>query len=335
MTLNTFWLKRISFLSALILVPLIVLSLPHAAANTSSLAFQEVWAYLMKGEETYFRPSLPVTDIGYFSAKVEDDGTLTASVPRPVLTAAQGSPRIHLVVSMIGSKMLTHFVLREDLPLRGRIIESIVALAEDYDGVQIDFESVRFEDRDLYLSFLRSVKSALPQQKIFSVAVPARWWEKDNAFPYPEIAALADRVVIMAYDEHWRTGTPGPIASLPWCEKVLAYAQQRVPPEKLIMGLPFYGRAWQVEEHARSLKYPQTVTLCKDIQCEMKTSETGEPYFEYQVPATVRVHFENTQSLFNKMALYSRASVTKLAFWRLGQEPPDIWTYLSARGIRK
>ena len=61
-------------------------------------------------------------------------------------------------------------------------------------------------------------KKALPPGKIFSVAVMARWAEHkqknpSDAFDYPFIGMIADRVIVMAYDEHYRGGGPGPIIS--------------------------------------------------------------------------------------------------------------------------
>ena len=62
----------------------------------------------------------------------------------------------------------------------------------------------------------------------------------------------------MAYDEHWSSSTPGPVASLPWCERVGAYAISTIPVEKLVMGVPFYGRAWQDKKNDRALKFRTT-----------------------------------------------------------------------------
>ncbi len=306
--------------------------LPSAQnTNLDQYTFREVWGYVMKGEETMLGKGMPFTDIGYFSSKVEEDGTLT-QIQRPDLTGELGSaPRIHLVISMIGNKMLTNFILREDMPFRKRIIADIVKMSSDFDGIQIDFESLRYEDRDLYLKFLKDVRSSLSTEKIFSVAVPARWWETDNAFNYVDISAIADRVIVMAYDEHWRTGEAGPIASLPWCKKVVDYAKTRIPPKKLIFGLPLYGRAWQVETYAQALKYPQTIDLCQKINCSVKMTETGEPFFEYQMPATIKVFFEDRHSLLNKVSLYYQNDISGIAFWRVGQEPKDVWAQIKAK----
>ncbi|HSV43173.1 MAG TPA: glycosyl hydrolase family 18 protein, partial [Candidatus Bathyarchaeia archaeon] len=160
---------------------------------------------------------------------------------------------------------------------------------------------------------------------MFSVAVPARWWTKENPFDYTEIAQLADRVIVMAYDEHWRTGPAGPIASLPWCTKVLNFAKTYIPKEKLVMGLPLYGRAWQVDAVPEALKYFQTTALCKKNQCVVKMTEAGTPYFEFNGTFTIAVHFEDMQSLTEKVKTYHTNDIAALSFWRIGQEPAEFW----------
>ncbi|MFP4472557.1 MAG: glycosyl hydrolase family 18 protein [Candidatus Omnitrophota bacterium] len=293
---------------------------------SSPLSFKETWGYLMQGEEYFVHDDMPFSDILYFSARVGDNGRIPTDIRPPDLSSRLNrTPKFHIVISMIGSKMLTNFMLRKDLPFREQLIKDIASYAEYFDGIQLDFESVRYEDRQLYVSLLEDLRSRLPKEILFSVAVPARWWENLNAYEYPKIAEHVDRVMIMAYDEHWRTGEPGPIASLPWCEKILHYAQKRIPADKLIMGLPLYGRAWQTETFARALKHPQTLELCENQTCTIKLTETGDPYFEYTETARLKVHFEDQQSLANKLKFYQENRVKGVAFWRIGQEPAAIW----------
>ena len=54
----------------------------------------------------------------------------------------------------------------------------------------------------------------------------------DEAYDYAAIGRIADAVVLMAYDEHWSTSAPGPIASRPWFEDGLDQAAERIDPEQ-------------------------------------------------------------------------------------------------------
>lgn len=294
--------------------------------------FQEIWGYLMKGEESYLNNTMPFTDIGYFSANVNEQGRLPMDITRPNLSAQFTKPhRIHLVISTVWNKTITNFILRTDFPLRRQLLNDIVTLSNGFDGVQIDFEALNYEDKEYYISFLRELKQLLPKHMIFSVAVPARWWTKENPFDYEEIAKIADRIIVMAYDEHWRTGPAGPIASLPWCQKVLDFSKKYIPSQKLVMGAPLYGRSWQTEIHAKAFRYNETLTLCKNQKCAIKRTESGTPYFEYKDMVTVAVHFEDLETVSEKIRTYSDASIRHMAFWRIGQEPKGTWDVIRSK----
>ncbi len=299
-------------------------------AAEGPFAYREIWAYLMKGEESYFKGHEPITDVCYFSACINDIGRLDNVIPRPVLAgAAANNLRIHLVINAPANLALMYLCLYRDMETRQALISDILGLARDFDGVQIDFESIRPQERDAFVSFLRDIKQQLPARKILSVALPARMQKQEDAFDYSTIADVADKVVVMAYDEHWRTGTPGPIASMDWCRKIAVFAKVQIPPAKLIMGLPLYGRAWQVEQPAQALKYPQTMELMDTYSKTAGRTQDGTPHFDYQKLVTLSVFYEDLKSLSTKLILYQQLSIQGVGFWRIGQGPEVLWSQLT------
>lgn len=301
------------------------------ALTVHSVPMPEIWAYLMKGEEKLFPTQSSITDVACFSASVDGDGHLTGGhLSPPTLAGANRGTRYHLVITLPWNNTLAHIYLNPELPFRQRMIDDIVERSKPFDGVQIDFESISKADGTAYLNFLGAVKKALPRNKVFSVAVMARWAahkksNPDDAFDYPFINLFADRVVIMAYDEHYRGGAAGPVASLPWCEKIYSYACQTIDADKLIMGIPLYGRGWQTPTLARAYRNREVVEelLAKGIKSNWDP-ETGGSY-SFTETVTVNVHYETMQSLNAKAALYARQPIRGLAFWRVGQEPQGFW----------
>lgn len=311
-----------------------LLFLSAAACLAQTYAFPETWAYLMKGEEQAFPAESPITDIACFSAEVDGDGHLKGGHLRPPsLPTANPAARYHLVITIPWNSTLAHIYLDPKLPFRDRIIADIVERSLAFDGVQIDIESVAKADGTAYLNFLAAVRKALPKDKIFSVAVMARWAahkaaNPDDAFDYPFIGMIADRVIVMAYDEHYRGGSPGPIASLPWCEKIYAYALSTIDPEKLIMGIPLYGRGWQSPSLARAYKNSEIVEelLNKKIRSQWDPATGGT--YSFTDTVTITVHYETMQSLETKVNFYRKGAIRGLAFWRIGQEPEGFWAQL-------
>ena len=294
----------------------------------------ETWAYLMKGEEKYFPARSPITDVVCFSAKADGDGNLQGGHLRPpALPGARPGTRYHLVVTIPWNPTLAHIFLNPKLPLRNRIIDGIVERSKPFDGVQVDFESIGKADGTAYLNFLVAVKKALPKDKLFSVAVMARWAghkrkNPDDAFDYPFIGMIADRVVVMAYDEHYSGGGPGPVSSLPWCEKIYAYAVKTIPPGKLVMGIPLYGRGWQTPSLAKAYKNRDIVKELLDKRIKSAWHPENGGSYSFTETVTVNVHYETNQSLEAKLNLYSRHPIRGVAYWRVSQEPDGFWEAL-------
>ena len=93
-------------LSALCIV-LSYLAVGPVCPAQDSFAFQEIWGYLMQGEEGFLTGLEPFTDICYFSARVDDIGQLDRPLARPALSSRSGAaPRVHLVISAPANKTL-------------------------------------------------------------------------------------------------------------------------------------------------------------------------------------------------------------------------------------
>ena len=183
-------------------------------------------------------------------------------------------------------------------------------------------------------NFLTAVKKALPKDTIFSVAVMSRWQahkqkNPNDAFDYPFIGMIADRVVVMAYDEHYRGGGPGPVASLAWCEDIYSYAIKNIDPNKLVMGIPLYGRGWQTPTLAKAYKNREVVEELLDKKIKSTWSPANGGSYSFTETVTINVHYETIQSLQAKLNLYSRRPIRGIACWRIGQEPQEFWRTLS------
>ncbi len=306
----------------------LALSLACASSQAAPdrLAFSEVWAYLLDGEESSLSSSYPITDVCYFGAGINSHGKLVGVPNRAKLGSFKG--RVQLVVAEIGNYALTHFCLDPAYPLRDALVADIVKSAEAFDGVQIDFEAVGSSDYDYFYGFLAQLKAGLGG-KALSVALPARMSEKTDYFGVERIGKVVDRVLVMAYDEHWSASEPGPVASIEWCKSAAAYAASKVALGKLVMGLPFYGRAWADKSLARAYKYSSLAGLRAEKGIEAVQRDGAIPFVEYSETVKVRLYFDDLPSTRARLGMYRAANVRNVAFWRLGQEDPGVWGGIS------
>jgi spore germination protein len=311
-------------------------ALETACGNTVPLesakpTFKEIWAYLMRGEEKELTGLEPITDIGYFGAGLTNEGRMTDEFPRPDIVLKNGlKPRIHLVIAELSSYALMHFSLDPQYGVRPLLLDDICRAAEDFDGIQIDFECVPSGDAEHFFDFLKELRTALPAGKTLSIAVPARTAPVSDAYDYCRIAPMVDRMVVMAYDEHWSTSSPGPIASLPWCSKVVDFVESAVDKGKIIMGLPLYGRAWADKKLSRALRFKSVQDILTEKKSATNYASDLGAYFEYSEQVTVTVFYDDDRSIREKLELYQGKNIDSVSFWRIGQGTPQLWNSIEA-----
>ncbi|HBQ96120.1 MAG: glycosyl hydrolase family 18 protein [Firmicutes bacterium] len=212
-----------------------------------------------------------------------------------------------------------------------RAIDNMLTLVEDngYDGVNLDWEGIAPSEQKAFTSFVADLSRVFHRHGYYvTLSLPAETgYQPGNswtgAYNYPSLAKSADLLMIMAYDQHWAGGPPGPIASPAWVKRVLNYTISVIPPSKVILGIPGYGYNWS-NSGTQALSYGQARSLE-----EQYTHKTGKNHFVYVENGAIHsVWFEDTQSLLAKIELVSGYELRGIALWRLGIEDPKIWNFL-------
>ncbi|MDR0540526.1 MAG: glycoside hydrolase [Spirochaetaceae bacterium] len=305
-------------------------SIPSNLERLPESRFQEVWAYVVAGAENALKANYPISDIVYFGAEVDRYGHIVDIPPRKKLAKYKG--RVHVSIAC-NSAGLTHFILEPDSKARKIFINELFNMASDYDGLNIDMESLPLKDAGNFISLLVELRKGLGG-KMLSVCVPARTKE-NQTYNYERIAAVCDKIFVMAYDEHWSGGAPGPVASMNWCKEVAKYAIETISKEKLIMGLPFYGRGWGDKSTSRGLIHSTTERIRKENGIKEVERENGIPKFQYEVVVKVTVYFEDDYSLATRMKMYEDMGIKYIGFWRLGQESTSVWNLIGLNKGRR
>lgn len=286
------------------------------------------------------------------SFALDADGIVNGSIPLPVAALAERKqlPLMPLVVNPefdreTGSKVLRSPALQE----RAASYLAYLARRGNLVGWQLDLENLDPADKPHYSAFVRRVAAKLHRDgRLLSVAVTPRFSDSfpddrdvdfrtgkwGAPFDYRALAASADFIVVMAYDQHTSATPPGPVAGYDWVRAAIVYAATRVPPHKLVLGVPLYGREWVETPFgriSRSMNYETLGPLLERPDIEKQWHEAWRtPWVQYRdEPDTHTVWFDNRRSLEEKLNLAREFGLRGIAAWRVGIEGPDFWSSIS------
>lgn len=150
-------------------------------------------------------------------------------------------------------------------------------------------------------------------------------------YDYAALARSADRVRVMAYDQHAPNTGPGPIAGIRWVERIVRYAVTRAPLAKLDLGIPLYGRDWGGDS-VRSLTYREASSLrYRTGARRLWDTASASPYFRYRSGGRLHeVWYSDAAASGARYALAKRYGLRGTAFWAPGSEAPRTWDRLRA-----
>ena len=189
-------------------------------------------------------------------------------------------------------------------------IAEIVEMVEngDYAGVNIDYESKLAETINYYSTFLEELKDELDDKyltcTIEARTPPASRWREvpaviEYANDYEAMAEHCDWVEIMAYDQQRadlklndeRKGEPYiPVADTDWVEKVIELALEDIPAEKIMLGVPTYGRQWTLSvapnwfkeyKSVGAINQPDAEELADDYDVNIGRNAAGEASYTF------------------------------------------------------
>jgi cellulose synthase/poly-beta-1,6-N-acetylglucosamine synthase-like glycosyltransferase/spore germination protein YaaH/peptidoglycan/xylan/chitin deacetylase (PgdA/CDA1 family) len=203
-----------------------------------------------------------------------------------------------------------------------------------YRGLMIDFETFPQSAQKGYVALLQELSGDLHGRgmKLY-VAVQAH----NSEYDYASIAAAADGVVLMNYDEHYPGAQSGPVSSQDWFVQNLTFARSVIPQEKIICAIANYGYDWVMKPKKGSLP-PEVHDSSVSVQDAWLTARDSEedvnfdddamnPHFSYLDEHSLRhdIWFLDAVTALNHMRAAQNLGIQTFALWRLGSEDRSLW----------
>jgi spore germination protein YaaH len=219
-----------------------------------------------------------------------------------------------------------------------RLAASLCRLAHDqkYDGLSLDFERGVPADRDRFTRFVQRVAMCMhSERRLVSVYVAAKSddvhrFHHAYFYDYSALAGAVDSVFVGAWGVHWSTSQPGPIDPLPWVASVARYVAGLPLSRRFVLGLAAYALDWRLQARpdARALGSSQALALAAAAGVRPRFDPASfSPFFSYRdrYGHPHVVWYADLRSLGARLRV-ARANGLTVGFWRLGQEPYDVWS---------
>jgi spore germination protein YaaH len=283
------------------------------------------------------------------SFAVDEEGAVAGEVPAAVLEVAKRAQVavMPLVVNPGFDREAARGLLR-NLRAQRRAVDNLARLAERYDfvGWQLDLEYIAPADKAYYTRFVQRVAARLHSEgRLLSIAVVPRFsdvypdvnprrefhsGEWGAPYDFRALGGVVDFMTLMTYDHHSSATPPGPVAGYDWVKAAVQYATQRVPRQKILLGIPFYGREWiksGYETSAHTLSFSDARNRMDHFSLEGLWDERWRtPWFQYTDADGVHTGwYEDSRSLEAKLGLLEAFHLRGFAAWKLGVEDPAFW----------
>ncbi len=213
---------------------------------------------------------------------------------------------------------------------RKAFIENLTMLMDQYKffGVNIDFEEMATEDNEMLTLFLKELHNSF-SKKGYIITMDISPKNMDLNFMV-QTRDYCNYFILMAYDQHFSKGEPGPVSGHDWTENLLDTITQICNPKQLILGIAGYGYDWCEGKSGINIPYTKALTLARQNKSKVIFDPvTFNLSFKY-LDDSNRLHtvyFVDAASNFNAIRLAGNFGLAGTAFWRMGVEDQRLWAF--------
>lgn len=239
-------------------------------------------------------------------------------------------------------RMLTNSAGKERL--MDELLYSMIT--QGFAGVDVDFEYILAEDRDLFTEFVAELRRKMNANGYrVSVALapktsadqPGLLYEGKD---YRGLGEAADEVLLMTYEWGYKYGPAMAVAPLNKVRQVVEYALTEIPSEKILLGVPNYGYDWILpfvrgESEAVTIGNVEAVQIAIANNAPIRFDELAQsPFFSYEDDGILHeVWFEDVRSLQRKYDLIEEYNLRGIGVWQIMRLFRAMWVLYDSRFI--
>ncbi len=222
--------------------------------------------------------------------------------------------------------------LINDQDVKNNLLSNLLTTIQerDFQGVNIDFEYIRPQDRFAFADFVADVRDRLsPYGYQVSVALAPKTSDNQKGLLYEGedyrlVGNVAHSVLLMTYEWGYTYGPPMAVAPINKVRQVVEYAVNRIAPSKIDLGIPNYGYDWTLpfvrgSSQAVTISNQEAVRIAIDAGVAIQFDETAmSPFFQYEKNGQLHeVWFEDVRSYRAKFSLLPQYGLRGMGYWQI------------------
>ena len=257
---------------------------------------------------------------------------LPSPYPDTIRLATGTTQRFALVTSWHGQGFHAASIraLGRDRARLGRVASRIARHADSmrYAGLVLDFETLKASDLPSQMSVLRAIADSARAHGVTTIAtaIPA---EPDDAYPTRELVKVVDHVLVMLYDQHWAGSQPGPISAPDWVGRNLSRVVGEVGASRVVAGFPLYGYHWVKGKPGVGIAFDAGLRTAERERFTVTRDSASRTLRGASRSGNSAVWLTDASLVADLLRSAEELGVTRFAFWRLGQEDPQVWSRLT------
>ncbi len=204
------------------------------------------------------------------------------------------------------------------------------------DGINFDFENMYEKDRGAYTNHVKEI-ALMAHTLGATVSVCVNIFEPTSStwsmcYDRNALGKVCDYVALMAYDQYYSASkTPGPVAGMQWTENCVVKTLNEVKAEKLLLGMPYYIRYWEIKNSKAVKSYTFSMKAANDKITKFNIAPQYDEKFKlnkYQWTdggKTYVMWLENADTIRSRVIISKNYNLAGVASWRRGFETEDVW----------
>lgn len=217
-----------------------------------------------------------------------------------------------------------------------------------YLGVNISFQYLNISNLYLYNEFFTHIFNALNNEGfLVFVTINPNITNVNNEVRFEKIDysilnQLANNIIFMHYDWATNINPPSPVSSIYNLDMFLAFINQYIPPDKVIIGISTIGYDWELPYMAglsniNPITLENAINLARNYNAIIQFDEISQtPFFRYALnnnEDTIHhiVWFIDARSINSLLDLITKYVLQGTGIWNITIFNPQLWLIINSQ----